>query len=212
MTGTLSTLTAAGVDVSHAALVQRLEEAKTDPVLTERVARMPELHDAVAEVFRWMGFTAYTASGTEDSSAWTGRASQRWVTAVVLDGTTILLQMPGPGDAADWRRTRPNEHTKQAKVRRRANIVWNQSHIFIGQRKDLQRMLTLADYATTGPMDLPAGSAARAWWGLVLTCWWQARISEGHRPESARVLMALIADPHLIRAFPEVPVRLSSTF
>jgi hypothetical protein len=201
-----SVLPEAGVDVSHAALVQRLEAAKRDRVLEDRVARMADLHEAVAEVFRWMGFTTYVASGTEDGGRWSNR---RYVTAVVLDSTTILIQMPGPGDGADWRRTQPNEDTKQAKIAKRANTVWNAAHILIGQRKDLQRMLALDDYATTGPLGLPPASSSRAWWGLVLTCWWQARIAEGHSPESARMLMALIAHPHLLRAFPDIPVRLS---
>lgn len=198
-----------GVDVSHAALLQRLEAAKADRLLEDRVARLPELDEAVAEVFRWMGFTTYVTSGTKDGTRWTNR---RWVTAVVLDSTTILIRMPGVGDGADWQRTRPDENTKQNKIRTRANIVWNRVHIMLGGPKDLQQMLALTDYAATEPLDLPAGSAARAWWGLVLTCWWHARISEGHTAESARMLMALTAHPYLLSAFPQTPVRISAAF
>ena len=156
-----SVLPESGVDISHAALVHRLEAAKADRALEDRVARMPYLHDAVAEVFRWMGFTTYVASGTEDGTRWW--SNRRYVTAVVLDSTTILIQMPGPGEGADWRRTQPNENTKQAKIAKRANTVWNLAHILIGQRKDLQRMLALDDYAITGPLDLRPASSSRAW-------------------------------------------------
>lgn len=208
-TGAIGVVGTFGVDVSEAALTARLEAAKADPVLGDRVARLPELHEAVAEVFRWMGFSAHVASGTTDGTRWSNR---HWVTAVVLDSTTILLYMPGVGEGADWRRTLPDEATRQAKIRTRARIVWKHAQVLLAERKDLHRLVTLADHDAPEPLDPPAGSATRAWWGLVLTCWWQARISEGHSPESARMLLALTAHPYLLHAFPHTPVRVSAAF
>lgn len=194
------------VDVCEAALIDRLEAVKSDRALEDRVARLPELHHAVAAVFDRMGFPAYVAHGAK-RGRWSNR---RWVSGVVVDSTSILIAMPGPADGATWRRTRPNEHTQPSKIHARARTVWSEAHFLISQRKDLGRLITLADYDPTGLAQAPVGSETRAWWEVVGACWRHARISEGHSEESAQMLWALTAHPDLLHLFPRLPARPSA--
>lgn len=148
------------------------------------------LRDALVEFLRAGGLPVVWSSSLGDD-VFSGRVS---TVGVVLDADTIGIFSFDVSDERHWL-TPPRGQYGQDEAERLAEH--RREVVGRALRNLILPGLSMGEMLSSPFSHTPAGRCTRA---LVITAWWRTRMSEGHTPETARLLLGLTAHPSVASA------------
>jgi hypothetical protein len=172
---------------------RRIDDVVTDRGFMRDTLRLDTLGEAIAAVTTRAGLRTYYAAHADPPVALDTR-----VLAIVVDSGHIVYGRFNDGDDQFWRNNDPQRSGPYpTPAEERLRVVRNFFDVVIDNCWPLTHLLS-ERYD-------PWEDGDRSHVEVTLHAWWDARMSEGHTPESARLLLSLTASPSLLGAltFPD---------